>query len=167
VKIFTVFGKAISTLIILGLALGILRFLTGVEVIKGLAPIEEGAAVCLNASLVMTGAFPLVTLLSRLLRRPLRALGRKLAINETSVMGIFGAMATSAVTFGTMKDMDRKGVVLSSAFSVSGAFVFAGHLAFTMAFDAGYVFPMIVGKLIAGVTALLLAMPVEKKNAGK
>jgi ethanolamine transporter EutH len=36
-----------------------------------------------------------------------------------------------------------------------------------MAFDAGYVFPMIVGKLIAGVTALLLAMPVEKKTAGK
>ena len=61
--------------------------------------------------------------------------------------------------------MDRRGIVLNSAFAISAAFTFAGHLAFTMAFDAEYVFPMIVGKLIAGVTALLLAILVEKKTA--
>lgn len=157
VKAFTIFGRGISILIICGLALGILRFLTGVELIKGLAPLEEGAFVCLNASAVMTGAFPLVHVLSKLLRRPLKRLGQLLAINETSVMGIFSALATSAATFGTMKDMDEKGVVLCSAFSVSGAFVFAGHLAFTMAFDGSYVGSMIVGKLVAGVLALVVA----------
>ena len=157
VKIFTVFGRGISILIMIGLALGILRFLTGIEVIKGMATLEEGASVCLNASVVMTGAFPLVHILSKLLSRPLKALGRKLAINETSVMGIFSALATSAATFGVMKDMDDKGVVMSSAFAVSGAFVFAGHLAFTMAFDSSFVVSVIVGKLVAGVLALVVA----------
>ena len=47
--------------------------------------------------------------------------------------------------------------MLNAAFAVSAAFTFGGHLAFTMAFDANYVLPMIVGKLISGVFALLLA----------
>ena len=66
-------------------------------------------------------------------------------------------MATSMTTFGNMKDMDQKGVVLNSAFAVSGAFVFAGHLAFTLAFNDSYVFCVIVGKLVAGVLALVVA----------
>lgn len=36
-------------------------------------------------------------------------------------------------------------------------FDFGGHLAFTMAFDQSYVFAVITGKLVAGVTALVLS----------
>ena len=57
-----------------------------------------------------------------------------------------------------MDEMDKKGIMLNSAFSVSAAFTFAGHLAFTMAFDSNYIAPMIVGKLVAGVLALALAI---------
>lgn len=45
---------------------------------------------------------------------------------------------------------------------VSAAFVFGSHLAFTMAFDRGYVMPMIVGKLISGLCAVLLALLLYK-----
>ena len=48
-------------------------------------------------------------------------------------------------------------------FAVSAAFVFAGHLVFTMAFDASYVPAMIIGKLTAGVLALLLANYIHKR----
>ena len=41
--------------------------------------------------------------------------------------------------------------------AVSGAFVFAGHLAFTLAFNESYVFCVIVGKLVAGVLAIVVA----------
>lgn len=157
VKIFSIFGQGINILITVGLAFGILKFLTGVEIIKGLAPIEEGAAVCLNASCVMAGAFPLINILSRVFAKPLKALGNALHINETASTGIFSSMATSMTTFGNMKDMDQKGVVLNSAFAVSGAFVFAGHLAFTLAFNDSYVFCVIVGKLVAGVLAMVVA----------
>ena len=158
VKIFGVFGYLIKVLITVGLVLGIVRFLSGKEVIEGLDTIENGAAVCLNASIVMTGAFPLMSIISRVLSKPLNALGKKIGINEKSAVGFVASLATSVTTYGLMDEMDKKGIMLNSAFSVSAAFTFAGHLAFTMAFDSNYIAPMIVGKLIAGVLALALAI---------
>ena len=61
-----------------------------------------------------------------------------------------------------MDKLDKQGVVLNSAFAVSAAFVFGSHLAFTMAFDESYVLPMIVGKLISGICALVLASLIYK-----
>ena len=63
------------------------------------------------------------------------------------------------------QDMDKKGVVLNMAFAVSGAFVFAGHLAYTMSFNASYLIPVIIGKLTAGITAVILANFVYNKQA--
>ena len=157
VKIFGVFGKLMTVLITLGLALGILKFMVGLEPIAGLAPIEEGAAVCLNASIVMSGAFPLMYVISRLFARPLKKLGGLMGINEHAAVGFISSLATSVTTFGLMEKMDKKGALLNAAFATSAAFTFAGHLAFTLAFDAAYLAPMIVGKLVAGFSALALA----------
>ncbi len=167
VKIFSVFGIIIKTLITVGLALGIFRFLSGKELISGLATIEEGAAVCLNAAIVMTGAFPLMNIISRLLASPLKALGARIGVNSSSALGIVSSLATSMTTFEMMKDMDEKGVVINSAFAVSGAFTFAGHLAFTLAFDPAYIMPMIVGKIVAGFTAILLSILIYKMQSRK
>lgn len=189
VKIFAVFGFIINALITIGLAVGIFCFLakgmpeitesspeiskflasilekvTSSPVVQRMAPIEEGAAVCLNASIVMSGAFPLISLLSRILSKPLRFMGKKLDINEDSALGLFGSLATSATTFGNMEKMDKKGSLLNSAFAVSGAFTFAGHLAFTLAYDASYLPAMIVGKLVAGVLSVFVAIFVYKRN---
>lgn len=158
VKIFGWFGKFMRILITVGLILGIVRFLTGKEILSGLATLEEGAAVCLNASVVMSGAFPLMYLISKLCARPLKFLGGKIGINETSAMGLVSSLATSVTTFEMMSRMDKKGAMINSAFAVSAAFTFAGHLAFTLAFDARYIPGMIVGKLVAGGLALLLAV---------
>ena len=57
--------------------------------------------------------------------------------------------------------------MLNSAFAVSAAFTFAGHLAFTIAFDANYLFPLIIRKIIAGIFAVLLANIVYKITFGE
>ena len=165
VKIFSLFGTFIKILITIGLALGILKYLLGIEIIKGLESFEAGGLICLNACAVMTGAFPLMYVLGKALKKPMRKLGAGMNVNETSVMGLLSSLATSMTTFGMMKDMDKKGVLLNSAFAVSGAFTFAGHLAFTMAFDANYIFPVIIGKLVAGVLAVLAAMLLFGRNS--
>ncbi len=157
VKIFTMFGIFITAVITIGLSLGIIRFLTGYEVIKGLATIEEGAAVCINAAIVLSGSFPFMYIISKILAKPLKAVGRKIGINEISVLGIISSLATSATSFGMMDKMDKKGVVMNSAFTVSGAFILGSHLAFTLAFDSTYVLPVIIGKLISGVLAVILS----------
>lgn len=158
VKVFGVFAVFIKIIITIGLAIGIIHFMTDFKLIQNMATFEEGAAICLNASVVMSGAFPLVYVLSKVLAKPLRVIGQKMQINELSAVGFLSSLASSITTFGVMNDMDEKGAMLNSAFAVSAAFVFAGHLAFTMAMDAAYLPAMIVGKLIAGFLALGLAI---------
>ena len=63
-----------------------------------------------------------------------------------------------------MDKMDKKGAVLNSAFAVSASFVFGSHLAFTMAFDSSYIAPMIAGKLVSGVCAVILALIIYRDN---
>lgn len=157
VKVFSVIGYVIKVLITIGLVLGILSHLLGHEIVKGLASVDEAALVCFNSAIVMTGAFPLMYVLARLLKKPLRAIGSGMGINETSAMGFIATLATAMSTYEMINSMDRKGIVLNSAFLISAGFVFAGHLAFTMAFDASYVPYVIIAKLVAGVLAFALA----------
>lgn len=157
IKVFSVFGAFIKILITIGLAAGIFEFLTGIKLIPYSDSIQTATAICLNAACVMTGAFPLIHLLSKLLKKPLRLAGQKLQINDTAAMGLVSSLATSMTTFDMITSMDSKGVILNAAFAVSGAFVFAGHLAFTMAFNPDYVTSVIIGKLTAGILAVLLA----------
>ena len=161
-KVFKVFGGFIKALIIAGLALGIFEALTGTELIPSAAPISEGFDICANAAMVLSGAFPLVYALSKILKKPMQWMGEKLGINPTSAVGLLSMLATNAAALGNMKDMDEKGAMLNAAFAVSPAFVFGGHLAFTMSFNGEYVVSMIIGKLIAGVAALFVALLLYK-----
>ena len=163
VKIFRVLGICIKIVVTLGLALGILKFLTGIEVVKGLASLEEGADICLNICVVMTGAFPLLFVISKLLKKPLSALAHRLSINENSALGFVSTFATSVSTFEAMGEMDDKGAMLNSAFAVSASFVLADHLAFTLAFDSRYLPAVMIGKLVSGILALATALLIYKR----
>ncbi|MBO5008137.1 MAG: ethanolamine utilization protein EutH [Clostridia bacterium] len=164
IKVFKVFGVFISGIITLGLSLGIVKFLVGFEPIKGLASIEEGFAICLNAVIVLSGSFPFIYILSKLLHRPLKAIGTRIGVNEASVIGLVSSLASSANAFGMMERMDKKGIVINSAFAVSGAFVLGSHLAFTLAFDSSYVFAVVAGKIISGISAVILANVICKRQ---
>ncbi len=164
VKAFKVFGIFITIVITIGLTLGIIRFLAGYEIIKGLATIEEGASICVNAAIVLSGSFPLMYVLSKVLSKPFKAVAKKMGVNEYSIVGIISCLASSTTTFGMMDKMDKKGTVLNSAFAVSGAFVVGTHLAFTMAFNSEYVIPVIFGKIVSGILAILLANAIYSKT---
>ena len=157
IKIFSGFAVLIRGLITVGLVIGMIHFLTGKELISPISTLEEGAMVCVNASVVLAGAFPFMWIVSKLLKKPLCYIGDKMGINEVSALGFASTLVSSAPTYGLMYKMDEKGAILNSAFSVSAAFVFGGHLAFTMAFDQDYISAMMVGKLVAGVLAIIVA----------
>ena len=50
------------------------------------------------------------------------------------------------------------------AFAVSAAFVFGDHLGFTAGVERGLILAMIVGKLVAGIAAVVLACRVTPQN---
>lgn len=106
VKIFSIFGYFIKALITVGLFLGIFNFLCGKQVITGIDTIEEGARICLNSCIVMTGTFPLMYVISKLLSKPLRALGKAIGIKNSSALGFVSTLATSVTTFELMRHMD-------------------------------------------------------------
>jgi ethanolamine transporter len=118
---------------------------------------DEGMRTVVNACVVMTGAFPLVYILSKILKKPLIFFGKLIGISDISAMGLISCLATNVTTISMVEQMDKKGIVLNMAFAVSGAFVFAGHLAFTVSFNADYLVPVIIGKLTAGICAVILA----------
>ena len=165
VRGFELFGKGVVAVITVGLAAIIVEALTGFVVIEGLAPIEEGFATVGNIAIVLAGAFPLVYAITRLLRQPLLKLGRTLGVNDVAAAGLVATLANSIATFTMVKDMDRRGKVVNTAFAVSAAFVFGDHLGFTAGFAPEMLPAVILGKLAGGVAAVAVALLLTRKEA--
>jgi ethanolamine transporter len=163
-RIFGGVGVVIKLLITLGLGLGVLRFLTGVEIIKGLETIENATMICLSCCAIMSGAFPMLNIMSRVLSKPLEKMRVRMGINEKASVGLISTLAANITAINMMNDMDDKGLTLNAAFAVSAACVFADHLAYTLAFDADYLAAMMVGKLIAGVLSVVAAAYIYRRN---
>ena len=164
IKGFGVFGKGIIALITVGLAAGIFQGITGVTLIPGLASIEEGFATVGAIAIVLAGAFPLVLVLTKVLRKPLLKLGITLGINETAAAGLIASLANSIATFGLVKDMDERGKVVNIAFAVSAAFVFGDHMGFTAGFAPEVLPAMIISKLVGGISAVVVALWLTKEK---
>jgi len=164
IKGFTLFGKFIVILITVGLAAAIVEELTGFTVIPGLAPISEGFQTVGSIAIVLAGAFPLVFVVTRLLRKPLLGLGKVLGINETAAAGLIASLANSIATFGMVREMDTRGKVVNVAFAVSAAFVFGDHLGFTAGFAPEMLPAVILGKLAGGVSAVAVALLLTRKD---
>ena len=163
VKIVSAFGKFLFALIMLGLGLGILQAMTGYTPIKGLAPASESYEMLFKLAFMLSGVFPLISILSRLLKKPLGALSKKTGLDETSSLGLLTTLASSIPTFGLVEKMSPRGIVINMAFAVSAAFALGDHLAFTAMFAPSYAPAVVVGKIVSGISAIVVAYFVSKK----
>lgn len=164
IKCFSIFGKFVEIAAIVGLVAIVVETLTGFVVIPNLAPIEEGIQIVGTIAIFIAGAFPMVRFISKALKRPLEKLGTFLGMNETATAGMIASLAHIIPMLALMKDMDPRGKVINVAFGVSAAFVFGSHLGFVAGINAEMVLPMIIGKLLGGVTAVVLALFILKRN---
>lgn len=155
---FIIFGKGVVVVITIGLAAIIIETLTGIVVIPGMAPISDGISIVGSIAIMLAGAFPMVYAITKIFNKPLLKLGKLLGMNDVSAAGMVATLANNIPMFGLMKDMDNRGKVLNVAFAVSAAFVFGDHLGFTAGVAREMIFPMVVGKLVAGITAVALAL---------
>ena len=165
IKIFKGFGAFMKWLGIIGLLISIFTFLTKITISPHFDTFENGAFICANACVTLSGMLPAMFIISKLLDKPLNLMGKRLGINTVSALALLGSLVTNASSFGVAEKMDKKGLVLNSAFAVSASFVFGSHMAFTMAFDQSYILPMIVGKIVSGLAAVALARLIYKEKA--
>ena len=164
IKGFSVFGHIVLIIITAGLASAIIESLTGIVIIPGLAPLSDGYTTVGSIAIVLAGAFPLIYVLTKLLKKPLLKMGKLLGMNEVAAAGMVASLANSIPVFGMVKDMDPRGKVINMAFAVSAAFVFGDHLGFTAGFAPELLTAMIVAKLTAGISAVAVAMLLTKRG---
>ena len=164
IKLFVLFGNLMRAVALLGLIFAIFTFLTKIPIHEHFDTLENTAFICVNATVTLCGTLPMMYLVTKLLRKQMERLGNKLGLDSVSAVSILTTLVTNAPTFGVMEKMNKKGTVLNAAFAVSAGFSFGGHLALTMTFDSSYVLPMLAGKLISGIFAVLLALLLYKEN---
>lgn len=167
IKGFTIFGKGVVIVATTGLAVGIIEELTGFAVIPGTAPISDGIEIVGAIAIVLAGAFVMVEVITRVFKKPLLQLGKVLGMNDIAAAGMVATLANNIPMFTMMKDMDDRGKILNVAFAVSAAFVLGDHLGFTAGVERDLIFPMIVGKLTGGITAILSGIIIANNMLGK
>jgi ethanolamine transporter len=164
---FSIFGKGVVIVITIGLVAIIIETLTGFVIIPGMAPISDGIEIIGAIAIVLAGAFPMVFVITKVFKKPLMKLGGLLGMNDIAAAGMVATLANNIPMFGMMKDMDERGKVINVAFAVSAAFVFGDHLGFTAGVNKEMISAMIVGKLIGGITAVMVAMLLTSKATAK
>ncbi len=167
IKGFSVFGQAIVVIGTFGLALGAVQSMVGVKLIPGVGSVRGGIQVVGSIALTLAGAFTLVYVITKLFNKPLIKMGKAMGMNETAAAGLVATLANNIPMFEMMKDMDDRGKIINVAFAVSAAFVFGDHLGFTAGVAKDMIFPMIVSKLVAGITAIGVAMFMANRVLGK
>lgn len=157
IKCFIYFNKIIMILGTIGLIAGILQRLVGITLIYGMKPLEEGLNVVVNIAIFLAGAYPMMFIITKLFTKPLSKIGEKIGIGENAIVGLIISLANNIPTFVMLKDMDKRGKVICSAFAVSGAFSFGGQMGFVASVESSMIVPVMIGKLIAGISGIILA----------
>ena len=155
-KIVAVIGWALNIVMLVGLALGIFEKLTGIKPIPGMAPIDDALLIIGDILIILSGIFPLLSVITKLCKGLFSRLGNLLQINLHAVTGLVTTLANCIPMFGLMEKMDKKGRVMNIAFAVSAGFALGDHLAYTLSFDNAFAWVMVVGKVLGGLASILL-----------
>ncbi|MBQ2696487.1 MAG: ethanolamine utilization protein EutH [Clostridia bacterium] len=165
-KVFGIIGAVLTIFVTVGLAVGIVHQLLGIELIPGIAPVSESFTIIGNIAIILAGVFPLLSIISRIFNKVFLWLGKVMKLDNTSVLGLVTNLANSIPVFSMLENMNKKGRIMNMAFSVSAAYAFGDHLAFVLSFDRAFAMPMVLGKLLSGVLAAVLAAIVYKRSFG-
>ncbi len=168
IKGFIVFGRVMESALKIVFVLAVIEyntsFFTNVFGGFGFEPIiadEEDIFRALEVSgaigMMLCGAFPMVYLIKRYLARPLEKIGGVVGLSSNATTGLLAASANVLAALAMVKDLCARDKVLVMAFAVCCAFLFGDHLAFTANFQPSLIVPVLVGKLCAGICAIVFA----------
>lgn len=165
---FCTAGKWIQGILIIAIVLATVQQVTGIRlplfylmvepaVEGGISPLTDALIIVGTIALVLSGAFPMVLWFTRTFKKPIQKLAAKLGMDEAGGAALIATMASYFPALDLFAGMNEKSRFLVLTFSISASFVLGDHLGFTAGVDPEMVLPLIVSKLVAGITALLLA----------
>lgn len=157
IKAFEIFGKFLNIVAVAGVALAAFKHLTGIALVKGMAPIGDGGRVIIDIGIILMGSYPIIKVIKWMLSKPLNYIGDYFGLNAESMLGLLVALANSVPVFSMIKDMNPRGKVINSAWLVCAAAALGAHLGFTASVAPSMIHILIIGKISSGLIAILLA----------
>ena len=164
IKGFSIFAGFIRILATVGLIAGAVQYMTGFQMIKGIAPVEEAMAVVASIGVVMLGSLPVAEFLKRALDRPFRWIGRKTGMSANGAAGLLLGIVSPVPAITEMKEMDSLARIVNAAFLVCGASAIAAHTGFTFSTQPQLVGPLLAAKLSGGLLSAASAFAFSRKK---
>lgn len=157
IRPFYLVGKLLVAVSLTGLLLAMINEMFGCAIVDKMEPLSKIMPVIGNIALILGGVFPMLKVVTRLLRKPLAQGAVVLNINEADMSSLLITLVNIFPVFGRLRTMSSKGAMLNCAFMVGANCVLGDHFAFTSQVQPNLVGPMIIGKFLSGGLALLLA----------
>lgn len=163
-----------SVLIVLGNVIRIVSFVFfGIAVFGVFVPeyalvdnalVSEMLYMVLRMVIMACGGLVLSHIALDKLKGPIEKVGRLLGVNNESVVGLVLSCTQSLAMLPLFSRMDRRGQIINAAFSVAGAYVVGGQMAFVASMiPPEWVTPYMANKLIAGVLGVALALVFDRR----
>lgn len=170
-RLFAGFAKLIRFFSAAGLCLGAVQSIARIELVSGMAPLEEAMETTVSICIAMLGSLPAAEILRRILFRPFCRLGKRFGMDERSFAGLLIGFVSAVPALSMLSEMDERGKTMNAAFLVCGASAMAAHLGFTVAMDQSMLPALLITKTAGGLMgaglALLLTGKQERKLSGK
>lgn len=163
VKLFLLIGKASLTIAYFGLTIAAIKKLSGYTLIRGMEPIETAFSTVGGIALILTGAFPMLAIITRCFPWIVTRLANRLRIEKGAISGLLATTANSISTFNMISDMSKKGTMINVAFAVAASWALGDHMAFTAQTQPTMLIPVIASKFVAGVCAVSFSILMDTR----
>ena len=129
---FKYLAKFIMILGLIGLGVQGFTSITGVVIIKNLLALEETLTIVGKIAIFLAGANVMLEIIKVVFKNKIAMLEKVLNINSASVGALIGSLASAVIVFTNFDELDDRGKLVCSAFSVAGAYVFGGQLGYVV-----------------------------------
>ncbi|MGG1662508.1 ethanolamine utilization protein EutH [Brevibacillus sp. NRS-1366] len=168
IKGFMWFGKFMDAALKLVLVFSIVEYFTGAFTALfgswGFDPIIadkedqfRGLEIAGYIGIMLAGAFPMVYAIQKYFARPLESLGKKIGLSSVGSAGIIATTANPLILLKIIKDMPAKDKVLTISYTVCGGWLIGDSLAYSANFQPTMIVPIMIGKMIGAIIAIVLA----------
>ena len=120
-----------------------------------------------SIGIVLLGTFPVLSILTKVLDKPLTWVGGKIGLDSVSTAGVIFTLANSIPVYKMMKDMSSKGKIVNTAWLVPATAALGDHLGFTAGVHPEAITAVVVSKIIAGVLAVALALLMSRDTSAE
>ena len=159
---FRVFATVIRSAGTIGIALGAFSYMTGLQLLPGLTPLDEALKVVSSIGIVLLGSLPFAEILQRLLKNPLEWIGEKIGLGRNGTAGLLVGIVSALPVIADMKRMNEREIVMNAALLVCGTSMVAAHLGFVLGVDAPATGALLAGKLTGGIAGVWMAWRIMK-----